>query len=98
MVVNARTGTVIVTGEVEISPVLISKNGLQIQIQAPGAGGAPTGGGFVELKDRRNPESSQQLKELVDSLNNLRVPTKDIIEIIRDLHKSGKLHAEYIEN
>ena len=31
VVVNARTGTVIVTGEVEISPVLIAKNGLKIQ-------------------------------------------------------------------
>eukprot|EP00913_Durusdinium_trenchii_P013352 g12533.t1 len=47
VVVNARTGTVIVTGEVEISPVLISKNGLQIQVQPAGAGGGTATGGFT---------------------------------------------------
>ncbi|MCH8830572.1 MAG: flagellar basal body P-ring protein FlgI, partial [Planctomycetes bacterium] len=101
VIVNARTGTVIVTGEVEISPVLITHRGLvQIQITGtPRAGGTAgnSSGGFIKLEDRRNPESSQQLKLLVESLNELRVPTKDIIEILRELHKSGKLHAEYIE-
>jgi flagellar P-ring protein precursor FlgI len=33
----------------------------------------------------------------VNSLNQLRVPAADIIAIIRELHASGKLHAELIE-
>lgn len=98
VVVNSRTGTVIITGEVEISPVLIAKNGLKVRVGPAGPAGDQPAGGFIEFKDPRNPDSSQQLKALVDSLNELRVPTKDIIEILRDLHKSGKLHAAYIEN
>jgi hypothetical protein len=34
---------------------------------------------------------------LLGALQQLNVPTSDVIEIIRLLHKSGKLHAEYIE-
>ncbi|GAB4150884.1 MAG: flagellar basal body P-ring protein FlgI [Planctomycetaceae bacterium] len=97
VVVNAKTGTVIISGEVELSPALISHKGLRIQIGAPAGGATQSAGGFARIQDRTNPESSQQLKQLVDALSELRLPTSDIIEIIRELRASGKLHAEYIE-
>lgn len=97
VVVNARTGTVIVTGEVEVSPVLISHNGLRIAVPGAGGGGPGVEHRFAQVTDRRNKESTGQLKELVAALNELQVPTAEIIKIIRELHHTGKLHAQYIE-
>jgi len=102
VVVNTKTGTVVVTGEVEISPVMVSHRNLVVEI-----GGISPGGGrssnrrFAALpviddqSDRQTPES---LKTLVEALNQLQVSTDDIIAIIRELHRSGKLHAVYDEH
>jgi flagellar P-ring protein FlgI len=96
VVVNAKTGTIIVTGEVEISPVVISHRNLTVEIG--GDGGAPVGGPFVPVVDRQMEQTPQRLQQLVEALNQLKVPSEDMIGIIRELHRSGKLHAEYDEH
>jgi flagellar P-ring protein precursor FlgI len=102
VVVNAKAGTVIVTGEVEISPVAISHKNLTLTVGNPEAtaGGEPAepvpGVGFVPLMDQQSRQSPQKLKQLVDALNQLKVPTADVIDILKDLHRAGKLHAELI--
>jgi len=102
VVVNAKAGTVIVTGEVEISPVAISHKNLTVTIGGPeepqpaGQPAEPTPGvGFVGLMDQQT-RQPQKLKQLVDALNQLKVPTTDVIDILKDLHRAGKLHAELI--
>lgn len=108
VVVNAKTGTVIVTGEVEISPAVITHKSLTVDVGGQDGGVPPppatdgtddgfSTGRFVPLVDRTSRQSSQQLRQLVNVLNQLRVPPNDIIEIIRELHRSGKLHAAYEE-
>lgn len=94
VVINAKTGTVIVTGEVELSPVIITQKGFSIEVGPNDLGGS---GPFIGLIEGQGRQSPQQLKDLVDALNQLRVPAADIISIIRELHQSGKLHAELIE-
>ena len=102
VVVNAKAGTVIVTGEVEISPVAISHKNLSLTIGTPEdqAGGQPAepvpGVGFVPLTDQQSRQSPQRLKQLIDALNLLKVPTADVIDILKDLHRAGKLHAVLI--
>ncbi len=104
VVVNAKAGTVIVTGEVEISPVAISHKNLTLTVGTPeeqAAAGLPPpeavpGVGFVPLMDQQTRQSPQRLKQLIDALNQLKVPTADVIDILKDLHRSGKLHAELI--
>ncbi|HLJ11716.1 MAG TPA: flagellar basal body P-ring protein FlgI, partial [Planctomycetaceae bacterium] len=105
VVVNAKAGTVIVTGEVEISPVAISHKNLTLTIgnpegQAAGPAAEPAepvpGVGFVGLTDQQARQSPQRLKQLVDALNQLKVPTGDVIDILKELHRAGKLHAELI--
>ncbi|QDT40853.1 Flagellar P-ring protein precursor [Gimesia alba] len=95
VVVNPKSQTVVVTGEVEISPVIISHKNLTVGVGNV-EGGLP--GGFVPLVDQQGQQSTQRLQQLVEALNQLRVPTEDVISIIRELHRSGKLHAEYDEH
>ena len=94
VILNSRTGTVIVTGEVEISPVVITHKSFSIEIGPDEVQGP---GPFVGLVEGQGRQSPQQLKQLVDALNQLRVPSEDIIAIIRELHATGKLHAELVE-
>ncbi len=97
VILNATTGTVIVTGEVEISPVIISHTNFSVEVGNDPLG--QTSGSFVGLVEGgQSRQSPQQLKQLVEALNQLRVPASDIISIIRELHNSGKLHAELIEH
>jgi flagellar P-ring protein precursor FlgI len=87
IVVNARQGTIIVTGDVEISPAIIAHQNLNVEIADP----------FVEVRNQDGRQTPQQLADLVSALNQLKVPTADIIGILRELHSSGRLHAEFIE-
>lgn len=99
VVVNPRTKTVVVTGEVEISPVVIAHEGLTINVgNVPAADAPSTIPGFVSVANDGDPQSPQQLDDLVNALNGLKVPTEDVIDILRILHDSGKLHAEFVEN
>lgn len=96
VILNSRTGTVIVTGEVEISPVIIAHTNFSVEVGSDPLNPAPRP--FIGMVDgSQSRQSPQQLKQLVDALNQLRVPASDIISIIRELHNSGKLHAELIE-
>jgi flagellar P-ring protein FlgI len=87
VVVNAKQGTIIVTGEVEISPAIIAHKNLNVEITSP----------FVEVRNQDGEQSPQQLADLVNALNQLKVPTDDIIGILRELYFSGRLHAEFVE-
>ncbi len=98
VVVNARTGTIVVTGEVELSPVAISHKTLTVDVGPPGGGaGGAAPNGFRPLGEPE-PAPRPQLESLLKALNQLRVPTADVIHILRELHASGKLHAEFVEN
>ncbi|NQV23274.1 MAG: flagellar basal body P-ring protein FlgI [Rhodopirellula sp.] len=87
VVVNAKQGTIIVTGEVEIGSAIIAHKNLNVEIANP----------FVEVRNQDGQQSPQQLADLVNALNQLKVPTDDIIGILRELHYSGRLHAEFIQ-
>ncbi len=94
VILNATSGTVMVTGEVEISPVVITHKNFNIEI---GDEAEATGGRFFAVAEGQNRQSPVQLQQLQSALNQLRVPPADIIAIIRELHATGKLHAELID-
>ncbi|MCH7989866.1 MAG: flagellar basal body P-ring protein FlgI [Planctomycetes bacterium] len=98
IVVNPRTGSVIVTGEVEISPVVISHKNLTVRVGSTFPGGGPAASESFVLLSQQGRQPTQQLQQLVESLNQLQVPNKDVIEIIRELNRTGKLHASYEEH
>jgi flagellar P-ring protein precursor FlgI len=97
--INEKTGTLIMTGDVEISPVVISHNGMTISTIVP-----------PPVPSARNPqvitkdvigvdttnEGGAKLQDLITALDAIKVPAQDRIDIIKELYKTGKLHAKLI--
>ena len=78
-----------IDGEVEIGAVVVHHKNVVVE-----TGGAAAGGQFVPVDIRET--ESPKLKALVAALNAVHVPPEDMIEIIKRLHRSGKLHARLI--
>ena len=89
VVLNERTGTVVMGEHVAISPVAISHGDLSIQVGtvAPGAKGAKAG--HVATL-----ESGASVQDLVKALNTLGVQPKDLTAIFQTLKEVGALQAE----
>ena len=90
VVINEREGVIVIGEDILINPVAINHKNLSIEARTAGAGR------FVGV----DPESPQQtrpkLKNLVEALNGLNVPTEDVIAIIRTLKRNGDLYGEVI--
>ena len=95
--INDKTGTLIVTGDVEISPVVISHRGLTISTIDPKPVPTPRTP-VVTSKDVVTIDTANtggaKLQDLVNALEQLKVPTEDRITIVKELHKTGKLPAK----
>lgn len=85
VVVNERAGSIIISGDVEVGPVVVTHKNMVIQ-----AGGSQ----FVPV-DSITPQNTK-LKALVDALNVLNVPPQEIIQIIKGLERNGKLRGRLI--
>jgi len=97
VLINERTGTIIMTGDVEISPVVISHKGLTITTTNPPPVPTPRTPVITEkntiLLDTTN-QGGPKLQDLVNALDMIKVPAEDRIAIIKQLYNSGKLHAK----
>jgi len=99
VVINRKTGTIVMTDNVEISPVVISHQGLTITTITPPPAPDPTRpvaeqSNFVGLDPQRR--GGARLTDLINAFNQLKVPAAERISIIREIHRSGKLHAQLI--
>jgi flagellar P-ring protein precursor FlgI len=99
VVVNKKTGAIVITGDVEISPVVISHKGMTIATVSPAP--VPTARNPVVTERRAlgvdtTKEGGARLQELVDALDAIKAPTEDRISILEELDKSGYLHAKLI--
>ncbi len=97
VVINERTGTIVMSGHVEISPVVISKKGLTITRLSPSPVPDPTVP--VPVEDRfvgLDPadQGGARLADLIEAFNQLKVDAQDRIEIIKAIDDAGYLHAE----
>ena len=97
VVINRNTGTIVMTENVEMSPVVIAHNNLEITTITP----APVPDqfnpvveqtGFVGLDP--SGRGRARLADLVAAFNQLKVPAEDRVAILEQIHKSGKLHAQ----
>lgn len=88
VVLNERTGTVVMGEKITIMPVAIAHGDLTIQVGGGGAASASKGGHVAELK------SSSSVSDLVKALNTLGVQPKDLTSIFQTLKSMGALQAE----
>ena len=100
VVLDERSGTVVMGGSVRISPIAISQNGLNIQVKLPTLNVEGTQG---ELTEGRILASSvfmlkggTDLKEVVDGFNKIGASSKDLIEVLKAVKTAGALHAELV--
>lgn len=109
VVLNERTGTVVIGGAVRIAPVAVSHGSLTVEIQTEFQVSQPDGYGNrgkttvvpqmgVRAEEERAAvvefQPGTSLAELVRALNALRVTPRDIIAIIQALKTAGGLYAE----
>jgi len=104
VIINRRTGTIVIGDGVTIGPAVIAHNGMSIMTVQPPPQPTPdrpiTRENFVAPVSAPAPiRGTAKLQELVDALNQLNVPARDIIEIIENLYKGGKITGklEFVE-
>ncbi|MGD0281732.1 MAG: flagellar basal body P-ring protein FlgI [Dissulfurispiraceae bacterium] len=103
VVINERTGTVVIGENVTISPVALAHGSLTIEIKnaAPAAkapAGAAPAAAATAAGERKSLTlvSGASIGELVTALNTLGVAPKDLIGILQAIKASGSLNAELV--
>jgi len=101
VVCNTRTGVIVVTGDVRISPALITHKDLVIQTTLPAP--QPTPEAPVIQEDRWVPIQTNatepelaRIQDLINAFDQLDVEPVDQIDILKELHTAGKLHAKLV--
>lgn len=95
VIVNSRTGAIIVTGNVTISPVAITHKDLQISTSGSSSGSG-TRGKWTDVATAAKAGEAAKLTDLLSALDKLSVPAQDQISILQMLHKTGKLEAKLV--
>jgi flagellar P-ring protein precursor FlgI len=106
VVLNSRTGLVVIGANVRVSPAAVSYGGFRVQISTPAAApaatpaGAPTDGQLTQAADGAAPgsvvllEAQSTIQALVDALNAVGARPQDIMSIMEALRACGALQAE----
>ncbi len=97
--VNRKTGTIVITGDTRLSPVVISQRGLTVTVLNPREDGSVPRAPFetqdfvaLDSEEDRQPN----VRDLLEALNRLKVPFADRIAILEEVHRAGKLHAKLL--
>lgn len=101
VIVNQRTGSIIVTGNVELSAVAIAHKDLVITTVTPPP--VPTAATPVTKVDKwtgiqttARPSERSRIQDLIQAFRQLDIPINEQINILSSIHRSGRLHAELI--
>jgi flagellar P-ring protein precursor FlgI len=98
---NPRSGVIIVTGDVEISPGIISHKDLVITTTIP----PPTPTAFdpliernryLKLDTQNRPKEQAKLQDLLAAFKQLDIAPAQQIEVLQMLHKTGRLHGRLV--
>ncbi|MBL8746635.1 MAG: flagellar basal body P-ring protein FlgI [Phycisphaerae bacterium] len=101
VIVNERRGTIVVTGDVQISPAVISHKDLVVTTIMPTR--EPTVANpkversrWASVDTTKNTRETGRLQDLLEALKRLDVSVDDQIAILQKLHKIGRMHCEFI--
>ncbi len=101
IVINEKTGTIVLGDDVRISPVAISHNGIKLKVAAPPtppAGDIAAQAAAARIKPGEknviylNPGST--VRDMVDALNEMGAFARDIIAIIQAMKAAGAIQSE----
>ncbi|HOO57226.1 MAG TPA: flagellar basal body P-ring protein FlgI [bacterium] len=107
VVINERTGTIVMGGDVTITPVAVAHGTLTVTVKPDfeiSQPDTPFGGGETVVAKRPNIEAEEKqvsftrvsTSDIVDALNAMGVTPSDIIAILQALKVSGALQAEIV--
>ncbi len=88
VVINERTGSVVISGNVEIGPAVVTHRNIVVET------GVLPDNQFFGIDPQNS--SPTQLRALIEALNAVKVPTEDIIDILKGLDRNGKLRGRLI--
>lgn len=101
IICNERTGVIVATGNVEISTVAIAHKDLVVTTTIPTP--IPTfldplviKENWVSLQTAAKPSDRAKVQDLLSAFKQLDVPIRDQIDILKEIHRSGRLHARLI--
>lgn len=107
VVINERTGTVVMGGEVTIAPVAVAHGGLNIEVERNNTAvqAAPFTRGTTTRVSNSEVSASEEvgrlvtiegvtITDLVEALNQLGVKPRDLIQILLTIKAAGALHAD----
>ncbi|MEQ9365999.1 MAG: flagellar basal body P-ring protein FlgI, partial [Leptospirales bacterium] len=104
VVINERTGTIVMGGDVRVDPVAISRGGMELIVTGDALDarqGIHVQSTLKRLEERK-PVSKEfkgsDVGEIVQGLNDMGANVQDVIAILEALRDSGALHAELIVN
>lgn len=97
IVINAKTGTIVIGEMVRLNPVALTHGRVSIRITEPDANAVNDQISGINIETANNNlvllRNAQTLSGLVDALNNIGASPKDLISIIQALKESGALIA-----
>ncbi|WP_432814264.1 flagellar basal body P-ring protein FlgI [Sphingorhabdus sp.] len=110
VIVNARTGTVVINGAVRVGPAAVSHGKLTVRVDenpmvvqpAPFSAGQTTveQASDISVEETRNPaflwDKGASLSEIVKAINRLNVSPGDLVAILEALSQAGALSAELV--
>ncbi|MCP5415718.1 MAG: flagellar basal body P-ring protein FlgI [Chromatiaceae bacterium] len=110
VIVNSRTGTVVISSEVRVSPAAVSHGNLVVTISEQPAVSqpAPLSGGTTQVVPQSNVSVAEQdsrmflfnpgttLDEVVRAVNQVGAAPSDLVAILEALKQAGALQAELV--
>ncbi|MFN7020500.1 MAG: flagellar basal body P-ring protein FlgI [Phycisphaerales bacterium] len=103
VVVNERKGTIIVTGDVEISAVTIGSDRLVITtITPPPVPSAQdplvSSTSWAEFGSTTTNAEHARIQDLLEAFKQLNIPVREQIDILAQIHQTGRLHAKFVRD
>ena len=86
VVINQKTGSIVISGDVTIGDVIVAHKNVVVE-----AGQVPP---FSVIDADKS--DTAKLQALIDALNSLKVDNADVIEIIKGIDRNGKLHGQLV--
>ena len=94
VVINEKTGTVVIGERVKISRIAVAHGNLSVKVAAKSAKDGKSGPGDVSEEKVMVIDSGVSVGDLVQALNKLGVSPKDLISLLQSIKAAGALHGE----